>query len=275
MSDSPKYNRTFHLPWSPGVTNDDKIASSVSSLLNTDIIITEKMDGSNTSLELEGCFARTHSGPPNHPSFDGLKALHSTVRFLIPKWYQLFGEWLYAKHSIYYDKLPHYFLMFNVREYNDEGKGFWYDWEEVRMWADEINVSTVPVLFEGRVASEAALKELTLSFMEQPSVYGDTREGVVVRDAGFFKDKDFSEKVMKMVRANHVQTSEHWRNQEIVKNSLRPDPTILVEDGEVFEGTFHHWENCFFSFPNTFTYEKKIAQIKNFCASQNWKCEIK
>ncbi len=109
---SPKYNRTFHLPWSPGATNDDKIATSVTNLLNTEIIITEKLDGSNTSLESDGCFARTHSGPPNHPSFDGLKALHAEVGFQIPSGMQLFGEWCFAKHSISYEELPGYFFAF-------------------------------------------------------------------------------------------------------------------------------------------------------------------
>ena len=27
-----KYNRTFHLPWSPGSTNDDRISNNVDSL---------------------------------------------------------------------------------------------------------------------------------------------------------------------------------------------------------------------------------------------------
>src|SRR5574338_1632221 len=142
---SPKYNRTFHLPWSPGATNDDKIASSVEYLLKTPIVITEKMDGSNTSLEFEGCFARTHSGPPSHPSFDGLKALHAQIKHDIPSNFQLFGEWCYARHSIEYSALPDYFLLFNIRdtEYN-----IWSSWEEVEEWSHEIGVPTVPVLFE-------------------------------------------------------------------------------------------------------------------------------
>jgi hypothetical protein len=53
------------------------------------------------------------------------------------------------------------------------------------------------------------------------------------------------------------------------------DPTILVEDGEVFDGKFHHWENCFFSFPDHFTYDQKMFQIKEFCKQKKWKLEIK
>ena len=47
-----KYNRTYHLPWSPGSTNDDRISDSVNSLLGKEIVITEKLDGSNSCIKL-------------------------------------------------------------------------------------------------------------------------------------------------------------------------------------------------------------------------------
>lgn len=219
--DSPKYNRTFYLPYSAGATNDDKIAKSTNSLINVDIIITEKIDGSNTSLEKDGCFARTHSGPPNHISFDGLKALHASLKYNIPEGIQIFGEWCFALHSIYYDELPDYFLAFNVRELNNEGF-IWASWEEVELWAEEIGVSTVPVLFQGQVDSEKELKELVESLMIQPSKCGGIREGVVVRVSKSFTDDNFSQCVMKCVRANHVNPdNDHWQHKEIVKNKLK------------------------------------------------------
>lgn len=218
--DSPKYNRTYHFPWSPGATNDDKIAPSVDSLLNVEIVITEKMDGSNTSLEADGCFSRSHSGPPTHASFDGLKALHANIKYKIPNDMQFFGEWCFALHSIAYNELPGYFMMFNVRDL-----GFtdviWNSWDDVELWASELEVPTVPVLFRGIVKTEQELKELVESFMIQPSKCGGIREGVVVRVARVFYDWEFSQCVMKCVRANHVQTSEHWKDQEIIKNKLK------------------------------------------------------
>lgn len=216
--ESPKYNRTYHLPYSPGGTSDDKIASSVAGLVGVDIVITEKMDGSNTSLEFDGCFSRSHSGAPNHPSFDGLKALHSSIKYQIPKGIQLFGEWCYALHSIAYNELPSYFLMFNVR---DVSNSQWASWEEVELWAEEIKVSTVPLLFSGKINSEKELQELVESFVIQNSKCGGIREGVVVRVARSFSDSEFSQCVSKWVRANHVQTTEHWQNQEIIKNKLK------------------------------------------------------
>lgn len=223
--DSPKYNRTFHFPFSPGATNDDKIATSMDKLIGTDIIITEKVDGSNTSLEESGCFARTHAGAPTHASFDQLKVLHATVKWKIPEGIQLFGEWCYALHSIEYSELPNYFMLFNVRDLvATDRPTVWLSWDEVEMWAEEIGVPTVPVLFKGIVNSEKELKELVQSLMIQPSSCGGIREGVVVRVQHEFDDKHFGECVLKCVRANHVQTSDHWKDQEIVKNKLKRTP---------------------------------------------------
>ena len=218
--DSPKYNRTFHLPWSKGATNDDKIATSIESLINVEIVITEKMDGSNTSLEAEGCFARTHSGPPSHASFDGLKALHATIKYKIPNDMQFFGEWCFALHSISYNELPGYFMMFNVRDLSFPDI-IWNSWDDVELWASELEVPTVPVLFRGVVKSEQELKELVESFMIQPSRCGGIREGVVVRVARPFYDWEFSQCVLKCVRKNHVNTDTHWAHQMIVHNKLK------------------------------------------------------
>lgn len=218
--DSPKYNRTFHLPWSKGCTNDDKMAASVEKLIGVPIVITEKMDGSNTSIEAAGCFSRSHAGAPTHASFDGLKMLHAEVGYQIPPDMQFFGEWCFALHSIAYSELPGYFLLFGIRELDSED-AFWYAWEEVEEYSEYFELPTVPVLFKGTVSSEKELQQLVESFMTQPSACGGIREGVVARVQREFKDSEFAECVMKCVRANHVQTSEHWKDQVIVRNKLK------------------------------------------------------
>ncbi len=215
---SPKYNRTFHLLWSPGATSDDKMAHDVSSLLNIPIVVSEKVDGSNVSLETDAVYARSHANVPTHPSFDLLKALHSQVKHLITPDYQVFGEWVFAVHSLAYDKLPGYFLAFGVRDLRTNR---WASWDNVEATASGLAVPTVPVLFRGVVKTDTELERLTCTLASQPSALGTIREGVVVRVAGAFDDKDFSTSVNKMVRANHVQTDEHWMHKAIVKNQLK------------------------------------------------------
>ena len=73
-----KYGRTFHLPISLGATSDDKIMSSLEGLKVDDLVITEKMDGENTTIHSKG----THARSPDsryHPSRDWLKAFAAGV----------------------------------------------------------------------------------------------------------------------------------------------------------------------------------------------------
>ena len=214
---SPKYPRTSHLPWSPGGTSDDRRLASVASLLGTPVVLTEKMDGSNVCIEADGCYARSHASAPNHPSFDAFKAFYASVRSLLPQGLQVFGEWLYAKHSIGYTALPGYFLCFGVRDLNTMT---WGSWGEVELWAAELSCQTAPVLAQTTLSTEKELKSLTEKLAGLPSQCGGEREGTVVRVAGEFSDASFNTSVGKYVRANHVQTEDHWKTQAIVKNVL-------------------------------------------------------
>jgi hypothetical protein len=67
------------------------------------------------------------------------------------------------------------------------------------------------------VQTEDELKAIIAEAMQTPSELEslelDTqvpKEGVVVRLAGAFESEDFDQSVFKWVRANHVQTDEHW-----------------------------------------------------------------
>jgi hypothetical protein len=86
----------------------------------------------------------------------------------------------------------------------------WYSWDDVETMAKIMNVPTAPVLWRGVVTSENELKTLVDYYVMQPSVYGPTREGVVVRVANEFPIDEFSHNVCKWVRPNHVKTDEHW-----------------------------------------------------------------
>jgi hypothetical protein len=217
MTAEIKYPRTFHLPYSPGVTKDDKIAKDITSLLNTNLVFTEKIDGSNVCMEKEKCFARTHSGPATGPSFDMFKAVHAGLKFGIPDSYQIFGEWCYAVHSITYDSLPNYLLLFVVRESNTMT---WLSWDDVEYRAKQLGLNTVPVLDKCKVTSEKELKEKVESLTINPSTYGKEKEGLVVRVAGRFINDLFEKNVIKHVN-KLPQTSNHWTNEKIIKNGLK------------------------------------------------------
>lgn len=206
-----KYPRTYHLPYSPGATKDDKrLQGNWFDFYNgKEIVITSKLDGENTCMTANDVYARSHGAPTRSPwsqnLWDPQEGLYCKIKPYIGKNEEVFGENLYGEHSIHYDRLPSYWHMFAV----NNGVN-WYSWNDVETMAKIMNVLTVPVLWRGVVTSENELKTLVDYYVIQPSVYGSTREGVVVRVADEFHIDDFSHNVCKWVRPNHVQTDEHW-----------------------------------------------------------------
>lgn len=200
-----KYPRTYHLPWSPGATSDDKISKSTNNLIGIDIVITEKLDGSNTSMVNNGVYARSHAAFTTSPWSVKVRQLHSILKRDIPKDMFLFGENMEGIHSIEYSKLTSPFYLFGIRDNN-----VWIPWNYVKEWAYLLNIPTVPILFEGKVNTFEELKSLVEELTKKKSVLGGELEGVVVRTSGNFHNDDFKDNVQKWVRKNHVQTDEHW-----------------------------------------------------------------
>lgn len=209
---SAKYPRSFHLPWSPGGTSDDKRLPDASMFVGVPLVVTEKCDGSNLTYTRTNVFSRSHAGPPAHASFDLAKATHARIAHLLSPGLSLFCEFCYAVHSIEYGALPGYSLVFGAR---DDETGLWWEWDMVAAQARDVDLPTVPVLFRGAVDSEAELEALTTSLAAQPSAFGGEREGVVVRRAGEFSDGAFGRSLGKWVRKDHVQTDDHWQHQAI------------------------------------------------------------
>lgn len=209
-----KYPRTFHLPWSPGATSDDKMLSpeEVSNFIGKRIIITEKLDGQNSCLTHNGVYARSHTDFTHNPWDSYLWDLQKIVKDLISEDEKVFGESLYAIHSIEYNKLTSYFHIFNIC--NNER---WYSWKEIDEFSEilvinnwDLEFQTVPPLFDGVMNLVDELKSFIDNTMKLPSKYGDTKEGVVIRNHDSFPIDEFRFNVCKYVRANHVQTDQHW-----------------------------------------------------------------
>ncbi len=215
---SAKYPRSFHLPWSPGGTSDDKRMRDVGGLLGVEIVVTEKCDGSNLAYTRDGVFARSHAKAPVHPSFDRAKATHAMVGPRLSPGTSVFCEYCYAVHSLVYEGLPDTSMVFGVR---DDEQRRWWAWDMVALQAESMGLPTVPVLFRGRVSSERALRALTDELAHEPSALGGVREGVVVRVADEFDDDRFGRCLAKWVRADHVTTDEHWLFQEIRPQRVR------------------------------------------------------
>jgi hypothetical protein len=204
-----KYPRTFHLPWSKGLTTDDKKVESLSNFIGKRVIVSEKIDGECSSLYSDHLHARSIDSK-HHPSRNWIKQFHSERKHDIPETYRICGENVYAMHSIFYDKLPSYFLAFSIWE-----EDICKSWDETKELALLLDMQTVPILYDG-IWDEEKIKACWTGL----SKFGSTQEGYVVRLADSFKLNEFANSVVKYVRENHVQTDEHWINIPVKPNLL-------------------------------------------------------
>lgn len=206
-----KYPRTYHLPYSPGSTNDDKKLSGdwFKYYIGQEIVITEKLDGSNISMSVNGVCERSTATETRKPwtrnLWDPQEGLYWKIRDYIGPDETIFGENLYGEHSIHYGNLDNYFHLFAV----NDGVN-WYSWDDVKMMANIMNIPYVPELWRGMIFNENDLKILVEKYTAAPSIYGEQREGIVMRITDSFSLEDFPKYVCKWVRPNHVQTDEHW-----------------------------------------------------------------
>jgi hypothetical protein len=205
-----KYPRTHHLPWSQNINNDDRIIPSMEAFKGQPVVVTEKMDGENTTFYRDYIHARSLDGR-SHESRDWVKQFRSMIAHDIPEGMRICGENLFAKHSIAYNDLSTYFMGFSM--WNE--KNICLSWQDTVEWFQLIGITPVPVLYEG-IFDEQKIKSLF-----DPKEWSN-KEGYVLRVAGPIKYGEFKTKVAKFVRKDHIQTVKHWMyGQRIEKNLLR------------------------------------------------------
>lgn len=215
MSISGKYGRTYHYPFSPGTTSDDRVSRNYWQHISQHktIVHTEKLDGENNCLSRYGVFARSHAAPTTSPWTRAIRERWGLIKNDLGD-LELFGENLYAVHSIEYRNLEDYYYVFAVRLHDN-----WLGWEEVQFYAAMFGFPTVPVLKIAVPGDEKSLKQDVLQLASESSVYESfdvitgtacQREGIVSRNADGFAVDDFERNIFKYVRKGHVKTDEHW-----------------------------------------------------------------
>lgn len=207
MPASAKYFRTYHVPWTECLTSDDKILPDVDHFVGQMCVITEKLDGENQTWTRDSVYARSHGGPPVHPSNDLSKALWAERRWDIDKGLSVFFEYTFAMHSIYYSRMAKERAYVHIIGVRDDATGVHWAWQDVVLMAHHLGFPTVPIIFGGLIETEEQLR-LRMP-CGGPSHWGDHREGEVVRLATHFSDPNIS--IAKAVRRGHVQSDKHWK----------------------------------------------------------------
>ncbi|MEO1173556.1 MAG: RNA ligase family protein [Myxococcota bacterium] len=201
-----KYPRTPHLPDSPGASRDDLRCGVPDSFRRDTVVVTEKMDGENTTLYRDGLHARSIDGRA-HPSRSWVKGLQAQLGHTIPAGYRVCGESLFAQHSLRYEDLPSYFMVFSVWDATNTC----LSWSDTERFAAERGLECVPSVFVGEWRDD-----LLAGLRFDPS----TMEGFVVRSAAGFPFDRFADHVAKWVRRGHVQTDDHWMHGAVIPNGL-------------------------------------------------------
>lgn len=215
---SRKYGRTYHYPFSPGTTSDDRINSDWWAHIQNieQLVHTEKLDGENNCLNRYGVFARSHGAPTQSAWTQQIRQRWQLIKDDLGD-IELFGENLYAVHSIEYQHIEDYFYVFAVRQGD-----YWLSWDEVKFYASLFDFPTVPELHlaidktltaqQYRSGLIAAAGEDS-QFIAQDTHTGKpcSMEGIVTRNRQGFAVDDFMQHVFKYVRKNHVKTDIHWK----------------------------------------------------------------
>ena len=160
MIDLHKYPRTQHIEGSRLQPGDEDLDSvPFAELAGRYLVVEEKLDGANAGAAASTPTARCWLQSRGHFLTGGVREKHFN---LFKQWasahagalcerlgdrYVLYGEWLYAKHTIFYDRLPHYFLEFDVLDTRDGRRSSRPP--AGGSCSPGLPVASVPVLYEG------------------------------------------------------------------------------------------------------------------------------
>ena len=189
------------------------------SFLGHKLVVEEKVDGANLgiSFDSDGNIRAQNRGA--YLSLPGLGQWKKLSEWLSPKEdilfdhlidrYILFGEWCYAQHSVFYTRLPDWFLGFSIY---DKQVGHFLSTGKRDTFFQEMGISKVPFLAHGYFTL-SSIEEL-LSF----SKLGDElAEGLYLRHD---QDNWLAQRA-KLVRPDFIQSIEqHWSHSGMKKNRV-------------------------------------------------------
>ena len=248
-----KYPRTPHIQGSrlqPG--DEDLRQRPFSDIAGKHVVLEEKIDGANSAISFTDdgelrLQSRGHflTGGYRERHYDLMKqwgAVHKDRLYeVLGHRYIMYGEWMYAKHSIYYDALPHYFMEFDVL---DRENGKFLDTPSRHELLKDLPICHVPELASGvfnnmdevlkylgdsRYITDVHVEHLREDAeklgLDADRVCRETDESRLMEGI-YIKVEEDGEVVdrMKYVRASFLQTVEesqsHWLDRPIVPNRI-------------------------------------------------------
>ncbi len=236
-----KYPRTPHLFGSRGTDDDKHLGPKESAefIADSSLIVEEKLDGTNVGIHFTTAGrmvlqCRGHEITSGmHAQYDLFKqwtmGKRPVLEIMLEDRFILFGEWLYARHSVHYRRLPHYFFEFDIY---DKQQAVFLDLETRLRMLEGTGIVTVPVLHRGAATAE----ELRVligpsqfdSVFDNPATgwTDDLMEGLYLRTEAEGRVTGRA-KLVRPEFVEKVKQSEHWQHQAIV-------PNLLAEGAEIW-----------------------------------------
>ena len=248
-----KYPRTPHIEGSRLQPGDEDLRQiPFEAVRGRHLVVEEKCDGANSAISFDAdggllLQSRGHylTGGERERHYSLMKqwaTVHRDAFYeLLGTRYIMYGEWLYAKHTVFYDALPHYFLEFDIL---DRETGIFLDTPSRQRMLTGFPVVSVPVLGEGRYESREQLLKLLgqsryVTGNQRQSLYeaaeklgldperacaetelSGMMEGLYIK---IEEDGQVAER-MKFVRAAFLQcvdfSETHWLDKPIIPNQL-------------------------------------------------------
>ena len=254
-----KYPRTPHLEGSRLQPGDEDLEQIPRSALDgCHLVVAEKIDGANAGVSFTAqgelqLQSRGHylTGGPRERQFAQLKswaACHCEGLWrILGRRYVMFGEWVYAKHTIYYDQLPHFFLEFDLL---DTDTGEFLDIDHRHGMLSGSPVVSVPVLARGRsetlppaaemvtrarfkspgwqqgLRAEIAARRLELEPVLAETDPSDLAEGIYVKAEADGKVVGRFKWLRPSFRTTVANSARSWLDRPLVPNALRPGVDI-------------------------------------------------
>ena len=260
-----KYPRTPHLRGSRLQAGDSADDVPYAALAGRQIVVEEKLDGANAALSFagdgslllqsRGHYLQTDQMGGRERQFNAYKqwarAHEAALMQLLDDRFIVFGEWLYAKHSLYYDALPHWFCEFDVW---DRSAQQFLDTPRRHALLADVPVVSVPLLYSGVapqrlqdllallapslartaqwravLAQQAEKQQLLWPLVWQQTDASDLAEGL------YIKVEEAGQTVAryKFVRSDFVQTildsGSHHSERPIIANGLRCGVDIFAD----------------------------------------------
>ncbi|MCP4217095.1 MAG: RNA ligase family protein, partial [bacterium] len=235
-----KFPRPPHTFGSTGTSDDQKLGkkASMDRVRHRALVVEEKVDGSNSAVQFieDGILVLQNRGQYwtekesvlpwekglTHPQYNLFKNWSLAQKDLLYKIlgtrYIMYGEWMYAKHHIFYNRLPHYFLEFDIYDRREQ---CFIDSPSRRSMLENSGIFSVGILHEGPLKGFEDMQEQI-----GPSLYtDDTAEGLYLKVEENGRVTARAKYVRKTFTQEILDLGRHWADVKMVKNLLAKETT--------------------------------------------------